>query len=95
MSEILMTKKIREELDLRNLVIIAETIKAHENEKDFDSFQIFKIKENYILNMQETPKRERKIPLKYTNKKDETVWGIKEMDSIIGEYWTILYQREY
>lgn len=95
MSEILMTKKIREELDLRNLVIIAETIKAHENEKDFDSFQVFKIKENYILNMQETPKRERKISLKYTNKKDETVWGIKEMDSIIGEYWTILYQREY
>lgn len=95
MSEILMTKKIREELDLRNLVIIAETIKAHENEKDFDSFQIFKIKENYILNMQESPKRERKIQLKYTNKKDETVWGIKEMDSIIGEYWTILYQREY
>ncbi len=95
MSEILMTKKIREELDLRNLVIIAETIKAHENEKDFDSFQVFKIKENYILNMQESPKRERKIQLKYTNKKDETVWGIKEMDSIIGEYWTILYQREY
>ena len=90
-----MTKKIREELDLRNLVIIAETIKAHENEKDFDSFQVFKIKENYILNMQESPKRERKIQLKYTNKKDETVWGIKEMDSIIGEYWTILYQREY
>ena len=95
MSEILTTKKIREELDLRNLVIIAETIKAHENEKDFDSFQVFKIKENYILNMQESPKRERKIQLKYTNKKDETVWGIKEMDSIIGEYWTILYQREY
>lgn len=95
MSEVLMTKKIREELDLRNLVIIAETIKAHENEKDFDSFQVFKIKENYILNMQESPKRERKIQLKYTNKKDETVWGIKEMDSIIGEYWTILYQREY
>ena len=95
MSEILMTKKIREELDLRNLVIIAETIKAHENEKDFDSFQVFKIKENYILNMQESPKRERKIQLKYTNKKDETVWGIKEIDSIIGEYWTILYQREY
>ena len=95
MSEILMTKKIREELDLRNLVVIAETIKAHENEKDFDSFQVFKIKENYILNMQESPKRERKIQLKYTNKKDETVWGIKEMDSIIGEYWTILYQREY
>ena len=35
MSEILVSKGIREELDLRNLVVIAETIRTYEEEENF------------------------------------------------------------
>ena len=50
MSEIVVTRGIREELDLRNLVVIAETIRTYEEEEDFDEFQVFDIKDNYIIN---------------------------------------------
>ena len=53
MSEIVVTRGIREELDLRNLVVIAETIRNYEEEEDFDEFQVFDIKDNYIINNQE------------------------------------------
>ena len=61
MSEIVVTRGIREELDLRNLVVIAETIRTYEEEEDFDEFQVFDIKDNYIINKQEIPEREKKI----------------------------------
>ena len=91
MSEIVVTRGIREELDLRNLVVIAETIRTYEEEEDFDEFQVFDIKDNYIINKQEIPEREKKISLSYTNKKSETVWAIKGFDPMVGEHWTILY----
>ena len=59
MSEIVVTRGIREELDLRNLVVIAETIRTYEEEEDFDEFQVFDIKDNYIINKQEIPEREK------------------------------------
>lgn len=95
MSEIVVTRGIREELDLRNLVVIAETIRTYEEEEDFDEFQVFDIKDNYIINKQEIPEREKMISLSYTNKKSETVWAIKGFDSMVGEHWTILYPSEY
>lgn len=95
MSEILISKRIREELDLRNLVVIAETIRTYEEKEDFDEFQIFNIKDNFIINKQEIPEREKKITLSYINEKDETVWAIKSIDPIIGKHWTILYPKEY
>ena len=95
MSEILVSKGIREELDLRNLVVIAETIRAYEEEENFDKFQIFDIKDSSIINKQEIPEREKKINLSYTNNKSETVWAIKGIDPIVGEHWTILYPSEY
>ena len=95
MSEILVSKGIREELDLRNLVVIAETIRTYEEEEDFDEFQVFDIKDNYIINKQEIPEREKRISLSYTNKKSETVWAIKGFDPMVGEHWTILYPSEY
>ena len=95
MSEIVVTRGIREELDLRNLVVIAETIRTYEEEEDFDEFQVFDIKDNYIINKQEIPEREKKISLSYTNKKSEIVWAIKEFDPMVGEHWTILYPSEY
>lgn len=95
MSEIVVTRGIREELDLRNLVVIAETIRTYEEEEDFDEFQVFDIKDNYIINKQEIPEREKRISLSYTNKKSETVWAIKRFDPMVGEHWTILYPSEY
>lgn len=95
MSEIVVTRGIREELDLRNLVVIAETIRTYEEEEDFDEFQVFDIKDNYIINKQEIPEREKKISLSYTNKKSETVWAIKGFDPMVGEHCTILYPSEY
>ena len=95
MSEIVVTRGIREELDLRNLVVIAETIRTYEEEEDFDEFQVFDIKDNYIINKQEIPEREKRISLSYTNKKSETVWAIKGFDPMVGEHWTILYSSEY
>ena len=81
MSEIVVTRGIREELDLRNLVVIAETIRTYEEEEDFDEFQVFDIKDNYIINKQEIPEREKMISLSYTRKvklygllKDLTQW---------------------
>ena len=81
MSEIVVTRGIREELDLRNLVVIAETIRTYEEEDDFDEFQVFDIKDNYIINKQEIPEREKMISLSYTRKvklygllKDLTQW---------------------
>ena len=81
MSEIVVTRGIREELDLRNLVVIAETIRTYEEEEDFDEFQVFNIKDNYIINKQEIPEREKMISLSYTRKvklygllKDLTQW---------------------
>ena len=79
MSEIVVTRGIREELDLRNLVVIAETIRNYEEKEDFDEFQVFDIKDNYIINKQEIPEREKKISLSYTNKKSETVWALKDL----------------
>lgn len=95
MSEILVSKEIREKLDLRNLIVIAETIKAYEDKENFDEFQVFNIKDNFIINKQEITEREKKITLSYTNEKDEIVWAVKGIDPIIGEYWTILYPKEY
>ena len=81
MSEIVVTRGIREELDLRNLVVIAEAIRTYEEEEDFDEFQVFDIKDNYIINKQEIPEREKMISLSYTRKvklygllKDLTQW---------------------
>ena len=79
MSEIVVTRGIREELDLRNLVVIAETIRTYEEEEDFDEFQVFDIKDNYIINKQEIPEREKMISLSYTNKKVKLYGLLKDL----------------
>ncbi|NME35598.1 MULTISPECIES: hypothetical protein [Fusobacterium] len=95
MANIFTTRRIREELDLRNLACVVGTILRNENKEDIDDLQIFNLQETTMINKQEVPERIEQIPLGYKNNQKCSVWAVKSIDPTYGEVWTIMYPSEY
>ncbi|WP_300344842.1 hypothetical protein [Fusobacterium sp.] len=95
MANIFTTRRIREELDLRNLACVVDTILKNEKREDMDDFQIFNLQETIMINKQEVPERIEEIPLGYMNTQKCNVWAVKSIDPTYGEVWTIMYPSEY
>lgn len=95
MANIFTTRRIREELDLRNLACIIDTILKNEDRENIDDLQIFTLQETTVINKQEIPERIEKIPLGYTNTQKCNIWAVKSIDPIYGKIWTIMYPNEY
>lgn len=94
--EIFITKSIQEKLKFSTLTQILKILENRKNEKvEIDYLQIFKIEKNRIINSQKIPKYEKEYKLKTNEQSKKIIWAIKDIDPIIGEYWTILFPKDY
>lgn len=94
--EIFITKSIQEKLKFSTLTQILKILENRKNEKiEIDYLQIFKIEKNKIINSQKIPKYEEEYKLKTNEQNKKIIWAIKDIDPIVGEYWTILFPKDY
>ena len=97
MRTIFMTPLIRHDLETRALLMIVSALRLKEEKEEsqgLDPFQIFEFKDKKMINRQEEPQDKIEFELSYEVKECE-VWAVLGLDEMFGEYWTIMFPREY
>lgn len=97
MRTIFMTPLVRHDLDVRALLMIVSALRLKEEKEEsqgLDSFQIFEFKGKKMINIQEEPQDKIEFELSYEMKECK-VLAVLGLDETLGEYWTIMFPREY